>query len=191
MFEVVKNYTKKSLRANYWKINDITSKSQMDFWTKLAGWKKKKVNTTIEFCIFELVKKPNFILNWQFWFFGPNLPKKGIYNLKQKKLKPPLNSAYSNQSRYQISALTDNVDQTLTKLAQKGYFPHEKTEHHHLILHIRISPGNQFYFNMTILIFWIKFDQKEYFQLEAAKVSITIEFWIFKLVQVPNFSLNW
>ena len=72
-----------------------------------------------------------------------------------------MNSAYSNQSRYQISALTDNVDQTLTKLAQKGYFPHEKTEHHHLILHIRISPGNQFYFNMTILIFWIKFDQKD------------------------------
>ena len=29
------------------------------------------MNITFEFCIFEL---PNFRLNWQFWFFGPNLP---------------------------------------------------------------------------------------------------------------------
>ena len=43
-----------------------------------------KMNITIEFCIFELVLVPNFSWNWQFWFLGPNLPKKGISSLKQK-----------------------------------------------------------------------------------------------------------
>ena len=31
------------------------------------------MNTTIEFCIFELVYVPNFSLKWQFWFFNPSL----------------------------------------------------------------------------------------------------------------------
>ena len=31
---------------------------------------------------FELVFVPNFSLNCQFWFFGPNLPKMGISGLK-------------------------------------------------------------------------------------------------------------
>ena len=38
----------------------------------------KIVNITIEFCIFELDSVPNSSLDWQFWFFGPNLPKMGI-----------------------------------------------------------------------------------------------------------------
>ena len=46
--------------------------------------KTENVNTTIEFCIFKLVWVPNFSLNWQFWFFRPNLPKKGVSCLKQK-----------------------------------------------------------------------------------------------------------
>ena len=90
--------------------------------------KTEKVNITIEFCIFELVKVPYFSLNWQFWCFGPtlpkksicsgqywkkvnnlwilyiwNLPQKGISSQKQKKWTSPLNSAYSNYSWYQIS----------------------------------------------------------------------------------------
>ena len=44
----------------------------------------KKVNITIEFCIFELVLIPNFSLNWKFWFVEPNLPQKDIYGQKQK-----------------------------------------------------------------------------------------------------------
>ena len=47
-------------------------------------YKAEKVNTAIEFCIFELVYVPNFSLNWQFWFLWPNLPKKGLSSLKQK-----------------------------------------------------------------------------------------------------------
>ena len=37
--------------------------------------KKKKVNTIIEFCIFELVQESSFAINWQYGQFGPNLPK--------------------------------------------------------------------------------------------------------------------
>ena len=32
---------------------------------------------------------PNFSLNWQVWIFGPNLPKKGVFGLKQKKWTVP------------------------------------------------------------------------------------------------------
>ena len=35
----------------------------------------KEMNAIIKFYIFELVWITNFSLNWQFWFFGPNLPK--------------------------------------------------------------------------------------------------------------------
>ena len=41
-------------------------------------------------------KKKNFILNLQFCFFGPNLPKKDICSLNKIKWTPPLNSTYSN-----------------------------------------------------------------------------------------------
>ena len=72
------------------------------FWIKFAKkgsyfqFKTGKIDTTIEFCIFELVFVSNFTLNKQFWIFGPNLPKKDIYVQKQKKWTSSLNSAYSN-----------------------------------------------------------------------------------------------
>ena len=49
---------------------------------RVFPFKNRKVNSTTEFCIFKLVLVPNFSLNWQFWFFGPNLPKKGISGWK-------------------------------------------------------------------------------------------------------------
>ena len=58
--------------------------------------KTDKADTTIEFCIFELVFVSNFTLNKHLWIFGPNLPKKDIYSQKQKKWTPSLNSDYSN-----------------------------------------------------------------------------------------------
>ena len=45
------------------------------------------MNTTIEFCIFELVLVPNFSLNWKFWLFRPNVPKKGVSGLEQRKIE--------------------------------------------------------------------------------------------------------
>ena len=77
------------------------------FWTKVAqkGYfrsKTEKVDSAIEFYVFELVKVPDSNLNWQFWFFGPSLPKRGNSSQKItiefciKKWKSPLSSAYSN-----------------------------------------------------------------------------------------------
>ena len=61
------------------------------FWIKFAqkGFfpsKTEKVNTTIEFCLYELVYAPNFNLNWQFCFLGPNLTKKGCFWSKTEKV---------------------------------------------------------------------------------------------------------
>ena len=63
-----------------------------------------------------------FQLKLTIWFAGSNLLKKGIPVLKKKKWTPPLNSAYSNQSRYQISVKTDNFD-FLDHISSKGVFP--------------------------------------------------------------------
>ena len=65
----------------------------LNYWTKFAQerylWSKtEKVNIIIEFRLFKLVLVPNFSLNWQFWFFWPDLPKKGFSGLKQKKWTP-------------------------------------------------------------------------------------------------------
>ena len=43
-------------------------------------------------------------------FLSQNLPKNDIYGQKQKNWTSSLNFANSNQSRYQISAETDNFD---------------------------------------------------------------------------------
>ena len=61
------------------------------FWTKFAqkGYiqlKTEKANLTIKFCRFESLYVPNFSLNWQFWFFGPNLPKNFISGQKKRKV---------------------------------------------------------------------------------------------------------
>ena len=85
-----------------WKLSPIIKLTIPTFWTKFAKKgsyfqsKTDKIDTTIEFCIFELVFVSNFTLNKQFWIFGPNLPKKDIYGQKQKKWTSSLNSAYSN-----------------------------------------------------------------------------------------------
>ena len=124
------------------------------FWTKfnkkrLFRPKTEGVNTTIEFCIVELVSVPNFSLNWQFCFFGPNFPKKVL----------------SVENR--------------------------KSQLYHWIVDIRISLGTKIQLKQTILIFWTKFTQKGYPWWKTEKMNITIEFCIFELVWVSNFSVNW
>ena len=51
--------------------------------------------------------------------------------------------------------------------------------------------GTKFRLELTILPFWTKFAQKGCFRPKTEKVNSTIEFCVFKLVYVPNFSLNW
>ena len=84
-----------TLRFHYSKsINTVLGRS---FTLKIKKQKVKKINigesATSYFVYVYLVQ--NFSLNWQFWVFGSNLPKKSTSGLKQKKWTPPLNSACS------------------------------------------------------------------------------------------------
>ena len=78
-------------------------------------------------------------------------------------------------------------------LPTKGSYFQSKTNkrHHHWISHIRTSLCIKFNFKQTILNFWTKFTQERYLCSKTEKVNIIIEFRMFKLVLVPNFSLNW
>ena len=90
-----------------------------------AGWR----DAPLTLWVFSRSNKfvQNFSLNWQSWFYRPDLTKKGI----------------SDQKR--------------------------KSEHHHCILHIRISLGTKFHLNMATFIFWTKFSPTEYFWSEQKK----------------------
>ena len=129
------------------------------FWTKFNKKrffrpKTEGVNTTIEFCIVELVSVPNFSLNWQFCFFGPNFPKKvlSVENRKSQLYHWIVDIRISLGTKIQLK-------QTIlifwTKFTQKrvSLVENRKNEHHHWVLHIRISLGIKFQCKLTILIF--------------------------------------
>ena len=59
-----------------------------------------------------------------------------------------------------------------------------------ILFHIQISLDTKFQLKLTNLICWTKFTLKGYFQSKIEKVNITIEFQLFKSVQIPKFSLN-
>ena len=58
------------------------------------------------------------------------------------------------------------------------------------LYHIQIKLGAKSRLKQIILKFWTEFTQKEYFQSTAEKVIITIEFSLFKLDELQNFSLH-
>ena len=55
-------------------------------------------------------------------------------------------------------------------------------QHHHWLMHMRITLGTKLQFKLTILNFWTKFAQKWYFQSKAENMNITIKLCIFELV---------
>ena len=144
----------------------------LNFWTKFAQerylWSKtEKLNIIIEFCLFKLVLVPNFSLNWQFWFFWPDLPRSGFSGLKQKKWTPhifyiilhiQISLVWNFSSNWQFWFFGPNLP--------KKVFPvkNRKSEHHHGILHIWIILGTKFQLKLIILSFWTNFTQKRYFQ---------------------------
>ena len=108
-------------------------------------YKIEKVNTTIEFCILELVLVPNFSLNWQFRFFGPSLPKR-VFPVKNRRSEHRnwiLHIRISQGIQFQLT-LTFLFIFFFTKFVQKGYF-RLKTEKSHL----RVRPWSL----LTILNF--------------------------------------
>ena len=87
----------------------------MIFWTKFVQkgcFRSKTANTTIEFCIFELVLAPNFNLNWQFYVFRPNLPNKyavflcGIHQTMYAALASRKTEQYSNRKSKNFENIT-------------------------------------------------------------------------------------
>ena len=69
----------KSLRVNYWKIIQVISKSQMDILEKTWRSKVRKVKTTTELCILDLVKAPNFSKNYSKFDVFDQLFLKGYF----------------------------------------------------------------------------------------------------------------
>ena len=68
----------------------------------------------------------------------------------------------------------------------------QKNEHHYWILHARISLSTNFQHKLTTAIFWTKFTESDsYFESKTDKIdTTTIEFCIFELAFVSNFTLN-
>ena len=105
-----------------------------------------------------------------FNFWAKLMQNRYFQSKREKKWKSQSNLTYSNFSRFQISALANNFD-FLIFFQMKT---EKKNEHHHWILHIRISLGNKFYFEKTILI---KFHPNGYLQSKTKKSDY--HHWIF------------
>ena len=114
-------------------------------------------------------------------------------SLKQKKRTSPSNFRYSIQTRDQIPASSDSF-KFLNEINLKNVFPIQKKtnkqtnkqKNHHPILHIQISISSKFQLQQIISIFWKNFFKKGYFWPKQKIKNITIEFFIFKLVQVST-----
>ena len=106
-------------------------------------------------------------LNWQFWFFGPSLPKEGISGRKQKNLKLPWNSTIVWTILYNKFQLKLAILIFWTKFGTLEYFQsrterfglfgpnlpkrllliqNRKSQCEHWILHSRISLKGRFRF---------------------------------------------
>ena len=131
---------------------------------RLAIFSQKidKVDTTIEFCIFELVFVSNYTLN-NFEFFGPNFPKKYICGQKRKSEHhhwiPLIQILLGTKFQLKLTILI-----FLTRFTQKGFF-WSKTEkvNTRYFLHNSVYSNfssARFQLKLTILIFWVKLAQK-------------------------------
>ena len=150
------------------------------------------MDATIEFCIFAFVFVSNSTLN-KLWIFRPNLPEKDIYGQKQKKvnivivfciLKLVVVPNFSLKLQFWFFG---------PHLRKKG-FSGLKQKKWILPLNsaysnwpgYQISPQTDNFDDFLDQIF-----PKKVFLVKKKKSEHSMEFCIFELVQVPNFSLNW
>ena len=147
------------------------------------------MNIIIEFRILKLVLLPNFHLNWQFWFFWPDLPKKGFSGLKQKTWTPHI---FYISLHIQISLVQNFNSKWQSRFflpnLPKKVFPVEntKSEHRPGILHIWISLGVKFQLKLIILSFWTKFTQKRYFKSKTEQAIHGVQAFVFCVVNVDS-----
>ena len=166
----------------------------LNFWTKFAQeiylWTKtEKVNMINEFHIFKLVLLPNFSLNWQFWFFWRDLPKKGFSGLKQKRWTPhifyiilhiQISLVKNFGSDWQFWVFGSNLPKKVLPVG------HRKSEHHHGILRFWMSQGTKFQLKLIILSFWTKFTPKRYFRSKTERVVQGLQAFAFCVVNVNS-----
>ena len=100
---------------------------------------------------------PNFCFNWQFWFFKPDLSKKGFSGPKQKKwtlhsfyiiLHIQISLVWNFSSNWQFWFFGPNLPKKL--LPVKNW----KSEHDHWIPYIQITLDNKFPLNWQFWFFW-------------------------------------
>ena len=117
------------------------------------------------------------------------MAKKGFSVLKQKKWTRHIfyiilhiqSSLVRNfSSNWQVSIFGPNLAKTVFLV--KNW----KSEHHHWILHIQISPGTKFLLKLTILLFWTKFTWKGYLRSKTEKSQFCVRPWY--LLAILNFS---
>ena len=105
--------------------------------------------------------------------------KRILPNENRKKSTSPLNSSYSNNSRYQILLRTNNFK---FWPEQVSLVKNRKSVHHHWILLFRISLGTQFHLKLKILFFLFNLLKKGVFSLEGEKITLPLNF------AYPNYS---
>ena len=151
--------------------------------------KTEKVNIIIESGIFKLVLIPNLSLNLQFWFFWPDLRKKGFSGLKQKKWTPLIFYIVLNIQISLVQNFSSNWQFWFfgSNLPKKVYpLQNRKSEYHHGILHIWICLGTKFQLKLIILSFWTKFTQKRYFQWKTEQAFQGLQTFSFYAVNVNS-----
>ena len=85
------------------------------------------MNTISELCIFKSVYIPNFSLSWQFWFSGPNLPKKSISRERSKKVND-INLAYLKFLGAKLQLQKENFPQKGIRSQKQKKWTKEYTE---------------------------------------------------------------
>ena len=147
------------------------------------------MNTTTEFCIFELIYVPNFSLNWQVWFFGPYLPKKSVSGLKQNSATEFCLFELVYVPNFSLNWQFWFFGQSLPKRGNSSQ--KWKKWNHHWILHFQISLATKFQLKLTSLIFWTKFAQNGCFWWsKRERLNSAIEFCIFELGPIFQFKLT-
>ena len=122
-------------------------------------------------------------------FFWPDLPKKGVSGLKQKKWTPHIfyiivyiqtGLARNFSSNWQFRFVVPNLPKKVFGVKNR------KSEHHPGILHIWISLATKFQLKLIILSFWTKCTQKRCFQLKAEQAVQEIKAFAFFAVNVNS-----
>ena len=165
-------------------------------WLDQTCWRKKSTikNRTIEHHHFIphiqiSLLVPDFCFNWHFWFFWPDLSKKGFSDLKQKKWTPHIFYIILHIETRLVRNFSSNwqfwfFGRNLTK----KLFPvkNRESEHRHGFLHIWISLCTKFQLKPIILCFWTNLPKKRYFQLKTEQVVQELLAFAFSVVNINS-----